>query len=190
MIRDLFLGVAAAVLAACAMEPWARVLHGRLWHGVLWNVHASHHEPRHGRFERNDALSGLHAPFAMALVVTGCQLHGALGALLVGAGAGMTAFGLAYLVVHDGLVHERLPVAFLLRFAYFRRIRAAHRVHHTRGAEPYGLFRGPEELLALKRRERASRHVAPIAPRRPVRAPGGPVRTRSAASPPSSAGTT
>lgn len=189
MIRDLLIGLATAVLAACALEPWARLLHGRFWHGPLWGVHASHHEPRQGRFERNDALSGLHAPLAMVLVVVGCQLPGATGAILVGAGVGMTAFGFAYLVVHDGLVHERLPVAFLLRFAYFRRIRAAHRVHHARGAEPYGLFRGPEELLALKRRERASRHGTPNAPTRPDRAPRGPVRTRSVASPPSSAGT-
>ena len=188
-MRDVLLGLVAAVVAACAMEPWARLLHGRVWHGTLWSVHASHHEPRQGRFEKNDALSGLHAPIAMVLVIVGCQFPGARGALLVGTGVGMTAFGLAYLVVHDGLVHERLPVAFLRRFSYFRRIRAAHLVHHERGAEPYGLFRGPEELRDLKRRARASRHGTPIAPRRAARAQAGPVRTRSAASPRSSAGT-
>jgi beta-carotene 3-hydroxylase len=46
-------------------------------------------------------------------------------------------------VVHDGLVHGRLPVGFLRRSAYLRRVVAAHRVHHARGGAPYGLFLGP-----------------------------------------------
>lgn len=186
MLKDIAIGVLTGLVFACAMEPWARFLHGRLWHGRLWSVHESHHAPRRGRFERNDVLSGLHAPIAMVLVVVGCQLvPGALGAAMIGAGSGMTLFGFAYLVVHDGLVHERLPVAFLAKLPYFKRIRAAHLVHHARGGVPYGLFRGPAELLAFKRRALAARHESPTVPKRADRAPGGPARTRSAASTPS-----
>ena len=67
--------IAAAVVAAAAMELWARFLHGRVWHHGLWNVHRSHHEPRVGRFERNDALSLLHAPVAapLASCAAGCS---------------------------------------------------------------------------------------------------------------------
>ena len=71
----------------------------------------------------------------------------------------MTLFGLSYVIVHDGLVHGRLPVAFLERWGYLRRVARCHRVHHgTRaGGAPYGLFFGAWELslrAQLKRRLR------------------------------------
>lgn len=186
MLKDLAVGLACAVVAACAMEPWARLLHGKVWHGLLWGVHESHHAPRTGRFERNDVLSGLHAPIAMVLVIVGCQLvPGTLGAAMIGTGTGMTLFGLAYLVVHDGLVHKRLPVGFLAKHPYFKRVRAAHLVHHSKGGVPYGLFRGPEELRASKRRALASRPAAPSAPTPAAPGHAAPARTRSAASTPS-----
>ena len=102
----LALVVTIAAVIAAAMEPWARILHGGVWHSALWSIHRSHHEPRHGRFERNDALSAIHAPVAMVLIIVGARLPRALpSALCLGVGAGMTAFGLAYVLVHDGLVH-------------------------------------------------------------------------------------
>ena len=51
-------------------------------------------------------------------------------------------------------MHERLPVGFLLRFRWFRRIQGAHKRHHIKGTYPYGLFLGPQELQrAVKRGE-------------------------------------
>jgi beta-carotene 3-hydroxylase len=157
--------VPVAVVVAVLMDPWAALLHGRLWHGVLWAVHRSHHEPRTGVFEKNDLFALVHAPVAMALILYGCVGQGgALREVLFGIGVGMTAFAVGYLVVHDGLVHGRLPVAFLLKVKVMRRIVRAHRVHHagTAGGAPYGLFLGPAELL---RRGKALRKHA--APRRP-----------------------
>ena len=55
------------------MDVWAALLHGLVWHGPLMPLHKSHHEPRLGRFEKNDALSFLHAPIAIALVLYGCR---------------------------------------------------------------------------------------------------------------------
>ena len=138
------LGVALAI--APMMELWSRLLHGRVWHGALFSVHRSHHRHRTGRFEANDVLSATHAPIAAALVVVGCQMHGIGGAVVRGIGIGMTLFGIAYVVVHDGFVHGRLPVGFLARFRFFRRIRGAHRLHHRDGGAPYGLFAGPREV--------------------------------------------
>lgn len=153
-MTEAFVSVAVALVVAPLMELWARFLHGRVWHGVLFSVHKSHHEPRLGRFEANDVLSVTHAPIAAALIVVGCVMHGTLGAVLRGVGAGMTLFGVAYVVVHDGFVHERLPVEWLARFRYFRRLRGAHRVHHRNGAAPYGLFAGRRELARALRDER------------------------------------
>lgn len=161
------LGTAVALLVAASMEPWARFLHGRVWHHSLWRVHRSHHTKRRGRFEANDVLSAAHAPVAAALVMIGCNLHGPVAAIAIGVGAGMTAFGLAYVTVHDGLVHGRLPVRFLARVRWLKRVRDAHAVHHARGAEPYGFFLGARELT----RTPPARGVRPIA-RRPLdRAP-------------------
>lgn len=170
---DVLFAAAVAVAVAIAMEPWARMLHGRVWHRWLWNVHASHHEPRLGRFERNDALSFLHAPIAIVMVVVGCQLQGLARAGLVGAGVGMTLFGVGYVLVHDGLVHERLPVPpALLRWRVFRRIRGAHQLHHRTGGAPYGLFRGPAEMRSARlTRARSAPDEHPTAPSASVRAP-------------------
>jgi beta-carotene 3-hydroxylase len=151
---DIVVFVVVTLLVAAAMEPWARVLHGRIWHRWLWRVHRSHHEPREGRFELNDALSFLHAPIAAGLVVWGCQLSGVWRAMTVGIGAGMTLFGVAYVLVHDGLVHERLSIPVLMRFRFFRRVRGAHLVHHRSGGVPYGLFLGPSELAQARPRNR------------------------------------
>lgn len=160
-----------AALVAYAMDLWAALLHGRVWHGRLWSIHRSHHEPRRGALELNDWLSLLHAPFAIALILYGCAAEpGVRRELAFGVGVGMTAFGLAYLVVHDGLVHGRLPVPGLSRWRWLRRIASAHRVHHTGRAAgaPYGLFTGPRELERAVRLARAGRPARITAP--PARA--------------------
>jgi beta-carotene 3-hydroxylase len=142
--------VPVALVVAVAMDFWAAILHGRLWHARLWPVHRSHHEPPSGagRLEANDALSLLHAPIAIALIVVGCRgTPGVLREIAFGAGIGMSLFGVAYFVVHDGLVHARLPVHGLLRFRYFRAVARAHRAHHeAAGGAPYGFFFGQWEL--------------------------------------------
>lgn len=144
MMTSIAIWTVTALATATAMEGWAALLHGRVWHGLLWFMHRSHHRRRRGRWERNDALSVLHAPIAVALILYGCvAAPGALRDVAFGVGIGMTLFGLAYVVVHDGLVHGRLPVAWLARLSYFARVREAHLVHHRTGAAPYGLFLGP-----------------------------------------------
>ncbi len=135
-------------LTAYGMEHWARLLHGRVWHRWMWKLHRSHHGPRRGRFEANDLLSSSHSLLAIALIVYGFEgAPGLLREAAFGVGVGMTVFGLAYLAVHDGFVHGRLPLGWLERFAYFRRVREAHKAHHSRPhAAPFGFFLGPQEL--------------------------------------------
>ncbi len=150
--------LAVGLPVAFAMELWAALLHGRVWHGLLWSLHRSHHAPRAGRFEANDALSFTHAPAAVALILYGCLgAPGPWREAAFGAGLGMTLFGLAYALIHDGLVHERLPASWFMRFRYLRRVRGAHIVHHRTGGAPYGLFLGPWALRRAHRRDRATR---------------------------------
>ncbi len=152
-----------AVAVTAAMDLWAAFLHGFAWHGPLWTIHRTHHAPRAGRFERNDALSGLHAPIAGALIVVGSRASpGLVRDAAIGVGAGMTAFGALYLLIHDGLVHARLPVQRLAALPILRAIVEAHREHHRHGRAPYGILFGPWELAIIRRRGReASRRRGP-----------------------------
>lgn len=43
-------------------------------------------------------------------------------------GLGITIFGMAYMFVHDGLVHRRFPVGPIADVPYLRRVAAAHQV--------------------------------------------------------------
>jgi beta-carotene 3-hydroxylase len=140
---------ASGLAALIAMEFWAGLLHRHVWHGPLWFLHRSHHEPRTGRFEANDALSSLHAPIAVALILYGCVGAPSVAReLAYGWGLGMTAFGLLYMTFHDGLMHGRLPVAWLGRFATFRMLCDAHELHHRKNGGPYGFFLVPRKLRA------------------------------------------
>ena len=148
-----WLSVALATLVL--MDLWAALLHGAVWHGALYFVHRSHHRPRRGAWEQNDALSLLHAPIAIALILYGCSAAPSVAReVAYGVGLGMSAFGVAYVIVHDGFVHRRLPVAWLGRARFFRAVAQAHRVHHGRGGRhpPYGLFFGPWELARAGRK--------------------------------------
>ncbi|KAL1136860.1 hypothetical protein V6Z11_A12G267700 [Gossypium hirsutum] len=63
-------------------------------------------------------------------------------------GLGITVFGMAYMFVHDGLVHRRFPVGPIANVPYLRKVAAAHQIHHADKFDgvPYGLFLGPQEL--------------------------------------------
>ena len=154
---DVWLTVLVALTTMVAMEPWSRIVHQHLWHRSLYTVHKTHHPtPGMARptLEANDAFVLMHAAPAMALVAAGWfgWVEGVAGQVLLGMGIGMTLFGLAYTIVHDGLAHGRLPVAFLARSRWLRRIRAAHEIHHRDGGPPYGFFAGPRELKAATRK--------------------------------------
>nr|AOS51477.1 beta-carotene 3-hydroxylase [Calamus jenkinsianus] len=137
-----------SVGAAVGMEFWARWAHRALWHASLWHMHQSHHRPRDGPFELNDVFAIINAVPAISLLSYGFFNRGLVPGLCFGAGLGITLFGMAYMFVHDGLVHRRFPVGPIANVPYFRRVAAAHQIHHMDKFDgvPYGLFLGPKEL--------------------------------------------
>ncbi|KAJ3680298.1 hypothetical protein LUZ60_016576 [Juncus effusus] len=139
---------ALSVGAAVGMEFWARWAHRSLWHASLWHMHESHHKPRDGPFELNDIFAIINAVPAIALLAYGFLNRGLIPGLCFGAGLGITLFGIAYMFVHDGLVHRRFPVGPIADVPYFQRVAAAHKIHHMDKFDgvPYGLFLGPKEL--------------------------------------------
>jgi beta-carotene 3-hydroxylase len=149
----LFAGAFAAMEAVSyAGHRW--VMHGP---GMAW--HRSHHAPPTSRFERNDRF-----PLCFSVVGFLFFLLGSLGIEpLWWVGAGVTAYGLAYLFVHEVYIHRRvaMPVPGL---RYLDWLRDAHRDHHTGGGEPYGmllpLVRGPA-LTRERRSDPLDRSVRP-----------------------------
>ncbi|KAI4351655.1 hypothetical protein L6164_005991 [Bauhinia variegata] len=145
---EMFGTFALSVGAAVGMEFWARWAHRALWHASLWHMHESHHRPREGAFELNDVFAIVNAVPAIGLLSYGLFHKGLVPGLCFGAGLGITVFGMAYMFVHDGLVHKRFPVGPIANVPYFRRVAAAHQLHHSEKFDgvPYGLFLGPKEV--------------------------------------------
>jgi len=140
--------VLVAVTAALAMDGVAALAHRHLMHGRGWVWHRSHHLARGRRLEANDAF-----PVVFAVVTATVMAAGAGGAglrPLLWVGAGVSAYGLSYLVVHDVCIHGRLGRPLIVG-RYLRWVRDAHRIHHLYGGAPYG-FLLPVVPRALRRR--------------------------------------
>lgn len=147
-LSEMFGTFSLAVGASVGMEFWARWAHRALWHDSLWNMHESHHRPRDGPFELNDIFAIINAVPAIALMAFGFFHKGLVPGLCFGAGLGITVFGIAYMFVHDGLVHRRFPVGPIADVPYLQKVAAAHQLHHADkfNGVPYGLFLGPKEV--------------------------------------------
>jgi beta-carotene 3-hydroxylase len=129
--------LALGAVAFVVMEPVTWAVHRFVMHGPGWVLHRSHHAPRSGRLEANDAFPVGFAALVGAALAVGFNVDGA--GWLVPVGFGVTAYGAAYALVHDGYVHRRLPVG-ARRAAALDALARAHAVHHRTAGEPYGML--------------------------------------------------
>ncbi|MGD9996881.1 MAG: sterol desaturase family protein [Ilumatobacteraceae bacterium] len=137
----------AFVVSFVAMEGVSYAAHRWLMHGTGMVWHASHHAPPRGRFERNDL-------FPVCFSVLGIALFAVASAGLAPgwvwwSAAGITAYGVAYLTVHEIVIHRRVRVR-LREGRYLRWLRDSHHAHHVDGGEPFGML-----LPLMSRRDRA-----------------------------------
>jgi beta-carotene 3-hydroxylase len=133
------------------MEPLTAATHRWVMHGVGEWFHRSHHRPgRTSGWERNDwfpvafasiVMFGFWAGFNTSLVA------------LVPLGIGVTLYGIAYALVHDGYIHRRLDMFGSRRIATLERLADAHRIHHLYNAAPYGML---APIVPAELRERAA----------------------------------
>ena len=119
--------VAIFLLAFAGMEALAWVVHRFVMHGMLWCWHKSHHTRRAGMFELNDLFAVIFATPAILLIWLG--VHVSVWYLPIG--LGFTAYGAAYALFHDGLVHKRFPLPVDGRHPWWRATVQAHRLHHA-----------------------------------------------------------
>ena len=105
--------MATAVLSyTVGMEYYARYAHRDLWHGdALWKIHTTHHGQRNkGPFEHNDVFGVANVLVILPIMHWAQLVERSLGsAAVLGFTIGVSAFGTAYMVVHDGVVHSRFP---------------------------------------------------------------------------------
>jgi len=151
------ISIALATIAFVTMEVVAWATHRWIMHGSMWTWHESHHRPRTGPFERNDRFVVIFSLIAVALFAVG-QFVPWLTALA----CGVTAYGFAYFMMHDVLVHHRLPFPFRPQEGYLGRLVTAHHLHHAvhtkDGAVSFGFLYAPPlpklraQLRALSRR--------------------------------------
>lgn len=111
------------------MEFVAWFTHKYIMHGLLWGLHADHHDKSsdHSIFERNDAFFLIFATPGITAIVLG-SFFGVPFALAIG--LGITAYGFCYFWVHDIFIHQRIKWFRKTDNVYFRAIRKAHKVHH------------------------------------------------------------
>ena len=122
----IIINIFAFLVSYLAMEGVAWLTHKYIMHGVLWNLHESHHKPRHGRFEKNDLFFLFYASIAMILMAYGYENFD----YRFWMGIGVTAYGFTYFILHDVFIHRRGKFLDKLDNNYFRAMRKAHKVHH------------------------------------------------------------
>ena len=155
--------VALFALSFVAMEGIAYSTHRWVMHrrGMVW--HASHHAPPRGRLERNDLF-----PLCFSLLGASLFVAVAIGmtpAWVWPVAAGTTAYGITYLVVHEVVIHRRLPLQ-VPNLRYLRWLRDSHRAHHVDAGEPYGMLlpvmssADKKRVTAAKKRVRSARQPA------------------------------
>ena len=122
-------------IAFAAMEAIAWSLHKYVMHGMLWSLHQDHHTPQPGKFEKNDLFALVFAfpgwLFTMFGVMDGCDYK-----LYIG--IGVTLYGLCYVLIHDGLVHQRFKIFRHTENAWFIALRKAHKAHHKSREREHG----------------------------------------------------
>ncbi len=109
------------------MEGITWCTHKFIMHGFLWNLHEDHHKKGPGFFERNDLFFVIFAipSFSAILIGTLSEIY-----WLQAIGFGVMAYGFAYFMVHDIIIHQRFKLFTRSQNRYIRTIRWAHKMHH------------------------------------------------------------
>jgi beta-carotene 3-hydroxylase len=115
------------LLTFVSMEGITWMTHKYIMHGFGWYLHEDHHRPQPGFFEKNDAFFVIFAIPSFC-----CILFGTLKAIypLQAVGFGIMAYGFAYFLVHDVIIHQRFKWFTRSRNPYILAIRRAHKMHH------------------------------------------------------------
>lgn len=148
------------ILGFFGMEAVTYVVHRYVMHGVFEHLHVSHHRNAAAEFaekapEPNDVFPLAFSVVVIAAFWAGFNVPGY--SWLLPLFLGVTLYGIAYTVVHDGIIHGRIRFMKHLDVSWLRSLATAHRSHHRSNGEPYGML---FPWLTLQRTEPAERSAA------------------------------
>jgi beta-carotene 3-hydroxylase len=148
-----YTGVVVGMFLLMEGVTWAT--HKFIMHGLLWYLHEDHHKKGPGFFEKNDAFFVI---FAIPSFL--CILIGTLRSIywLQAIGFGIMAYGAAYFIVHDVIIHQRFKWFTRWNNRYVKTIRWAHKMHHKHlekeEGESFGMLYAARKYREKVKRER------------------------------------
>ncbi len=123
----IFISILIMGLTFLFMEFVAWSVHKYIMHGFLWSLHKDHHVVNHEKFfQKNDYFFLIFAIPSIILIFIGYENL----SINFFIGLGIALYGLAYFVVHEIIIHRRLPPPKKTKSKYIKAIRKAHKVHH------------------------------------------------------------
>jgi beta-carotene 3-hydroxylase len=138
-----------------AMEGVSWFTHKYIMHGILWYLHKDHHQPEPGFFEKNDAFFIIFAVPSILLLGFGFYGHSWW---MQSVGFGIMAYGFAYFLVHDVIIHQRFKWFSRSNNKYVRVVRWAHKMHHRHldrhDGESFGMLYVAKKYWEKIRRDR------------------------------------
>ena len=95
----------------------------------MWKIHKDHHVRNpNATFELNDLFFLIFATPGSIFIIYGSQLG--FNYPMFWIGLGITIYGAAYFLVHEVIIHRRIPPPSKTKSRYIKAIRKAHKIHH------------------------------------------------------------
>ena len=102
----ILLKVLIVIITFLFMEFVAWFAHKYIMHGVLWFLHKDHHQvDKNKKFQKNDYFFLIFAIPSIICLAVGAESYNYLFFI----GLGILLYGLAYFMIHEVIIHRRLP---------------------------------------------------------------------------------
>lgn len=126
---DWFNWLAIFIFTFVCMELAAFLLHKYVMHGFLWSLHQDHHvRNKERKWQKNDFFALVFAIPSFCFIL----IDSLKGIPLIGAvGFGIMAYGGAYFLVHEVIIHRRFFLLPRIDHWYLEALNSAHKVHHA-----------------------------------------------------------
>lgn len=140
-------GLVVVFVIFWTMELVAWATHKYVMHGFLWSLHKDHHQVDKNKvLEKNDSFFLIFAIPGSTLIVFGEPLSFYIG-------IGITLYGLAYFIIHEIFIHQRIKLFRNTKSRYLKAIRRAHKIHHKNlnkeNGSCFGMLIVPMKYLKL-----------------------------------------
>ena len=121
-------GILIILLSFLGMEFIAWLTHKYIMHGLMWYLHKDHHDHSNTTiFEKNDLFFLIFAVPSWLGIMFGA-MNGFDFKFYIG--LGILIYGIAYFLVHEVIIHQRLKWFSKSNHWYVKGIIRAHKIHH------------------------------------------------------------